>query len=66
MINPNHAAIVEDYLRDLADSVAFVRAHPELGSQGNAAVYGLLARLPERGQVAELVLQHFDQLYRPS
>ena len=66
MINPNHAAIVEDYLRDLADSVAFVRAHPEVGSQGNAALYGLLARLPERGQVSELVLQHFDQLYRPS
>ena len=34
--------------------------------QGNAALYGLLARLPERGQVSELVLQHFDQLYRPS
>lgn len=65
MINPNHAAIVEDYLRDLAESVAYVRAHPELGSQGNAALYGLLARLPERGQVSELVLQHFDQLYRP-
>lgn len=65
MINPNHAAIVEEYLRDLADSVETVRAHPELGSQGNAALYGLLARLPERGQVAELVLQHFDQLYRP-
>ncbi|MBL9007495.1 MAG: aspartate aminotransferase family protein [Myxococcales bacterium] len=65
MINPNHAAIVDEYLRDLADSVAFVRAHPELGSQGQAAMYGLLARLPERGQVAELVLQHFDGIYRP-
>ena len=65
MINPNHAAIVDEYLRDLADSVAFVRAHPELGSQGQAAMYGLLARLPERGHVAELVLQHFDGIYRP-
>lgn len=66
MINPNHAAIVDEYLSDLRACVAFVQSHPDAGQSGNAALYGLLTRLPERGQVADLITQHMDHLYTPA
>jgi hypothetical protein len=64
MITPAHKNVVEKYLSDLEGSVAHVRAHPELATQGRAAAYGMLARLPERGTLDELILQHLDGTYR--
>jgi glutamate/tyrosine decarboxylase-like PLP-dependent enzyme len=64
MITPAHGRIVEQYLHDLRESVEHVRRHPELSMTGNAATYGMLARIPERGVLAELILQHMNELYR--
>ena len=54
MINPNHAAIVEG-LPARSRRLQWPSCAPILAWQpaGNAALYGLLARLPERGQVSE-------------
>ena len=60
-----HAATVEAYLRDLAVAVAFVRAHPELKTQGNAATYGLMANLPVRSMVKQTVRGILVQMYGP-
>ena len=64
MITPAHAEIVPAYLKDLEECTTYVSAHPELAAQGSAAMYGMLAQIPEGGMVRELILQHMGGLYR--
>jgi glutamate/tyrosine decarboxylase-like PLP-dependent enzyme len=64
-VTANHLAIADEYVADLRASVAHVRAHPELRSRGNAAMYGLVARLPARGAVRVAVERMVEQMYGP-
>jgi glutamate/tyrosine decarboxylase-like PLP-dependent enzyme len=45
--NASNLPVVDRYLADLSAAVAHVRAHPELVGTGDAAVYGLMAKVPE-------------------
>ncbi|HXF68283.1 MAG TPA: aspartate aminotransferase family protein [Thermoflexus sp.] len=54
--------VADRFLRDLEESVAWVRAHPE--ERGELApVYGLAATLPFRGVVRDLLYRYLDLLY---
>lgn len=54
--------VVERFLRDLQESVAWVREHP--GERGDLApVYGMAAALPFRGVVRDLLHRYLDLLY---
>lgn len=61
----NHLAIVDEYLSDLREAVAYVKAHPEVKSRGNAAMYGMMAKVPFRGMVKKSVLDVMEKLYGP-
>ena len=63
MVTPAHACVVERFLEDLHDAVEDVRAHPELASTGQAAMYGMMTTLPDGGMLDEIVLQTLDGLY---
>lgn len=63
--NANNQAVVDDYLADLEQAVAHVRAHPELKKEGDAAVYGLMARVPVRGFVKNAVIDVMAKMYAP-
>lgn len=65
MVTPVHTDVVEPFLADLADAVGAVRADPSLATQGQAAMYGMMASLPdgEDAQVHDFVLQLLDGLY---
>ncbi len=65
MVSPTHAAVTEKYLQDLRDSVAFVKAHPEMGTKGNAAMYGMVAHIPMRGMIKKNVLKLMEGMYGP-
>lgn len=58
-----HRPIVDDYLRDLSDAVAYVRAHPEVKSRGNAAMYGMMAKVPVRSMVKSAVQKIMEGMY---
>jgi glutamate/tyrosine decarboxylase-like PLP-dependent enzyme len=58
-----HLPIVDAYLADVREAVSFVRAHPETKSRGNAAMYGMMAKVPFRGMVKDAVLQVMEKLY---
>lgn len=60
-----HAPVVDDYLRDLEECVRFVRAHPELKSKGNAAMYGMMAKVPLRFMVKSAVRGVLEGMYAP-
>jgi hypothetical protein len=64
MITAQHLPVVDDYLRDLRDAVAAVKADPSLAEKGRAATYGMMAHLPLRGVVKNKVLALFADSYR--
>ena len=66
MVTASHDAIVDDYLTDLRNAVATVRAHPELAESGQAATYGMIAHIPLHGMVHNQVLNMFASSYRLS
>ncbi|MCA9670920.1 MAG: aspartate aminotransferase family protein [Myxococcales bacterium] len=61
----NEAAI-EGYLADLRDAVEYVRAHPEAAQSGNAAMYGMMAKVPVRGFVKLSVRKIMEGMYGPT
>jgi len=65
-VTSNHLAIVDDYLRDLAEAVRTVRADPSLVSSGNAAMYGMMAKIPFPFMVSQGVRKVLEAMYGPS
>jgi glutamate/tyrosine decarboxylase-like PLP-dependent enzyme len=65
-VTANHAGVVDAYLKDLEDAVAYVRAHPEVKSRGNAAMYGMMAKIPFRGMVKGAVEKVMEGMYSAS
>lgn len=64
-INPKHADVAENYLSDLEDCVAFAKAHPELKNEGNAAMYGMVAKIPMRGLIKNELMNLMEGMYGP-
>ncbi|MEZ4269222.1 MAG: aspartate aminotransferase family protein [Myxococcota bacterium] len=64
-VNANNLPVIDTYLDDLREAVAHVKAHPELASEGEAAVYGLMAKIPMRGLVKKEVLKVMEAMYGP-
>jgi glutamate/tyrosine decarboxylase-like PLP-dependent enzyme len=65
MVTPRHALVAEKYLADLAEAVKTVREHPELKRQGDAAMYGMISRVPIRAAVRQEILKMARKLYGP-
>jgi sphinganine-1-phosphate aldolase len=64
LVTPVHAPVVDDLVDDLGAAVSAVRADPSLSTQGQAAMYGMMATLPEGdGQVDDFLLAVLDGLY---
>jgi glutamate/tyrosine decarboxylase-like PLP-dependent enzyme len=55
--------VAERFVEDLRDSIAWVRENPS-AQGGMAPIYGMANTLPERGPVAEAMLDHMDSWYR--
>jgi len=64
MVTARHRAVTGEYLADLEQTVATVRADPSLARTGGAATYGMLAHVPLRGMVKARVLDAFAAMYR--
>jgi glutamate/tyrosine decarboxylase-like PLP-dependent enzyme len=64
-VTSNHLPIIDEYLRDLAAAVAFVKEHPEIAKSGNAAMYGMMAKVPFRGMIKQSVRKVMEGLYGP-
>lgn len=63
MVNPNHAEVTNQYLDDLRDAVAYVKAHPDAPLSGSAPTYGLMFKAPLRGMIRKNVLQMVEAMY---
>jgi sphinganine-1-phosphate aldolase len=65
-VTSNHLAVVDDYLRDVAAAVAHVKANPGLRTSGEAAMYGMMAKVPVRSMVKVAVGKVMEQMYGPA
>ena len=65
MVTPLHSRIVNQYLEDLRESVEIVRKNPSLARKGNAAMYGMAAKVPVRGLVKKEMLKVMEKMYGP-
>lgn len=64
-VTSNHARIVDEYLEDVRNAVHWLETHPNLPSRGNAAMYGMMAKIPFRGMVKTSVLEIMEKMYGP-
>lgn len=64
-VNASNGPMVQPYLKDLVEVVAIVRANPELAASGNAAMYGMMAKVPLRGFVKAAVGKVMEGMYGP-
>ena len=65
-VNWKQTQVVDAYLADLRACVAEVRANPNASSEGQAPMYGMMAKLPVRGLVKNGVLKVLEGLYGAS
>ncbi|MCT4642217.1 MAG: aspartate aminotransferase family protein [Bacteriovoracaceae bacterium] len=65
-VMPIHDAYIDGFIEDLKESVAHVYAHPELKDSGNAAMYGMMAKLPVRGLVKKSVEKVMESMWGAS
>ncbi|KAI5595627.1 hypothetical protein BDE02_03G152800 [Populus trichocarpa] len=59
-ITLQHAPVVEDFLRDLKESVQTVKENPGPINGGLAPIYGAAGKIPDRGMVQELLVNYMD------
>lgn len=64
MVTAKHLECADDFLRDLKEAVAVVKADPSLAQKGGAATYGMMAHIPLRGLVRQRVLDIFAAMYQ--
>jgi glutamate/tyrosine decarboxylase-like PLP-dependent enzyme len=61
MVTPAHAAVADDFLRDLGEAVRKVKAG-EQAPGGRAAVYGALEKMEDRGPVRDAVIGTLEKI----
>lgn len=64
-VTPAHEPVLEIFLKHLSESVEHVKAHPELSGQGKAAMYGMMAKIPDPRMVTQFLYQYMDERYVP-
>ena len=61
---PSNLPVLAQYEEDVRAALAFARSHPGSVARGNAALYGVMARLPFRGMIGKNVRRLFQDLYQ--
>ncbi len=63
MVTPAHTAHIEAFLKDLRESIAKVKSDPSLSTQGMAAMYGMMAKVPDPSMVDQFLYRYMDDRY---
>jgi glutamate/tyrosine decarboxylase-like PLP-dependent enzyme len=59
----HHIPAIDQYIQDLKEAVQYAKDHPKATAKGNAALYGLMSRIPFRGMVKNNVRKLFEEMY---
>ena len=64
-VTSNHADVIDGYVDEVRGAVAYSRAHPEASQEGNAAMYGMMAKIPLKGMVSMGVIKIMESIWGP-
>ena len=65
-IMPPHTQVQEELVRDLAQALKTVTDNPsKYNKEGSAAMYGMVASIPDNSIVDKFLTQLFDIVYLP-
>ncbi len=62
-VTANHAPVLDTFVEDLREAVALCKDDPSRASEGEAAMYGMMAKIPFRGMVKMSVQKVMEELY---
>ena len=63
-VSPAHASIIEPFLADLRQAVKEVAKLKAEDITGDAAMYGMIGSMPDRGMAKDFAIQYLSDLYR--
>ena len=63
-VSPAHASIIEPFLADLRQAVKEVAKLKAEDITGEAAMYGMIGSMPDRGMAKDFAIQYLSDLYR--
>jgi sphinganine-1-phosphate aldolase len=64
-LSPGHLDYIHDFIADLKEAVNVVLSNPNLNTTGQAAMYGMMAKIPFRGMVRGPVMGIMEKMYGP-
>jgi len=64
MVNPHHAKIIDSFLNDLKAAVQEVKKSPEKSTAGQAAMYGMVASLPDKEKTKNYIINFLKSQYK--
>lgn len=64
-LSPIHTDFMKEFVLDLKEAVETVKAHPELNTKGEAAMYGMMAKIPFKGMIKGSVMGVMEKMYGP-
>lgn len=62
-LSPAHAEFMKEFVMDLREAVEVVKANPRLNTSGQAAMYGMMAKIPFRGMIKGSVSGIMEKMY---
>ena len=62
-LSPIHADYMKEFVSDLREAVAVVKANPQLNTSGQAAMYGMMAKIPFRGMIKNSIMGIMEKMY---
>ena len=62
-LSPAHADYIKEFVLDLREAVDAVKANPKLNTSGQAAMYGMMAKIPFRGMIKGSVMGIMEKMY---
>lgn len=65
-LSPAHAEFIKEFVTDLREAVAVVKSNPTLNTSGQAAMYGMMAKIPFRGMIKTSVSGIMEKMYGAS
>lgn len=62
-LSPAHSEYMKEFVWDLKEAVEVVKANPKLNTTGQAAMYGMMAKIPFKGMIKGSVMGIMEKMY---
>lgn len=62
-LSPAHTEFIKEFVWDLKEAVEVVKANPKLNTSGQAAMYGMMAKIPFKGMIKGSVMGIMEKMY---